>query len=64
MLQEMNFSATVEQVDDVLAGKLIFIDWKSGMASHVYLPSLFSNQRWKSQRIKIHRLGYSLSIDI
>jgi hypothetical protein len=36
MLQEMNSSATVEQVDDVLAGKLIFIDWKSGMASHVY----------------------------
>jgi hypothetical protein len=30
----MNFSATVEQVDDVLANKLIFIDWKSGKHSN------------------------------
>jgi hypothetical protein len=40
VLQEMNFSATVEQVDDVLAGKLVFIDWKSGRLNQLFNFSL------------------------
>jgi len=37
----MNFSATVEQVDDVLAGKLIFIDWKSGINCFSHMSAVF-----------------------